>query len=131
MFPGFECDVEGSNLGAARVEFKPVEVVPEDSVLRFRRGESLLFGSHAPEHPEHSNEEVAGAAAGVHHGYVGCTVGPFVERARRGGAILVPAQILPGASQKRLRVAGRPPCAEGVLQQEADHVVFGKQLRHG
>ena len=108
-----------------------MEVVAEDRILCLGRREAFLLGAHAPEHPEHCDEEVTGAAAGVHHRHVDSTVRPITERARRRGAVLVEAQVLPAVKECRRGVTCGPPCSERVLQQESNHVVLGEKLCDG
>ena len=55
-------------------------------------------------------------------------VRPAVEGARGRRAVVVEAQVVEALDERAVRVAGCPPGAEGVLQQEPDHVVLGEQL---
>ena len=73
----------------------------------------------------------ARAAAGVHDGDLADAVGPAREGAGGRGAVVAIAEIRQLARSSGLSGAGAAhQRAERVLQQEADHVVLGEELRH-
>ncbi len=128
--PGRQGQVEAGDLGAARVQLQHVDVVADDGVARFPGAQPFFLHPHPHEHLERGHDEVARPAAGVDHRHLGHRLRPAVEGARRGGSVLLKAQIVERPVQRAVGPARRPPRPQGVLQQEAHHVVFGEQLRH-
>ena len=92
--------------------------------------EPFLFGAHLPQHRERLDEEVTRAAARVHDRDLGDAVGPTVEGAGGGPAVVVEAEVLEALHERAVGMSCGPPRAEGVLEQEPDHVVLGEQLGH-
>ena len=81
-------------------------------------------------------------AAGVEHGELLERPGPALERPRRRGAVVLPAEVIepdgalalgdarpPG--QSRDPVPGAPPRPDGVVEQELHHVMLGEKLGDG
>ncbi len=93
-------------------------------------GQSLLLGPHPPQHPERRHQEVARPATRVHHRHLSRPLRPLLERPRRRHPLLVNRRILPVLAPGRVRMPGRPPRPQRVLQQEPHHVILGEQLRH-
>src|SRR5690606_37440255 len=126
-----ECEVEGGELGAARVEFEAVEVVAEDGVAGFGFGEVLFGHAESLEEGEGGGEEVAAAAAGVHDGDVFGGGGPAVKGAGGGSAVVEGTEVAFVGGEGGVGVAVGPPGAEGVVQEELHHVVLGEELGDG
>ena len=93
--------------------------VSPSSSVRILRSMSAAATRKWPE-PQQGSMTVTSAAR----------LGPALERAGGRGAVVAEAQVLPLAQERAVRVAARPPGAERVLEQEADHVVLGEELGH-
>jgi hypothetical protein len=133
--PGGQGQREGGDLDATGIEFEAVQVVGEHAVDGIAHRE--LFGGAAHRHQvvEGRDEEVAGTGAGVEQLELGQRVGPGREgsgggcsgpRRWRDGVIRRKTQVGHFHRQLHARVAAVPPAAEGVFEQEGDHVLLGE-----
>lgn len=67
---------------------------------------------------------------GTHDGDFGGALGPAGEATGSRRTVVQETEIAVGLDQRAVGVASRPPGTQRVLQQEANHVVLGEQLRH-
>ena len=156
---GGEGEIEGGDLGAAVVDFEAEQVVAQHRRHRFLAGQ--VFFGHAQGHQDgqRKDQEMAGTHAGIQQGEFLRRPGPAGKGAGRrapgaGRAALArradEAEVAPfharegaGAAQPILVGGGgrqggiggqtfaRPPGAQGVMEQEEDHVVLGEELGDG
>ena len=129
--PGVEGEGEGAELGAARVELEAEQVVAEDG-----RG-----GGLCAVRPSSSIRILRSMSAAATRKWPEPMQGSMtvISAARSGQPSKVPAAGVPSSRKRRyshslqeraVGMAARPPGAERVLEQEADHVVLGEELGH-
>ena len=127
--PGGEGDVEGGELRAAGVDLQAVEDFAEDDAHGGFVVEFFFLAQHGHEEVQQRDEEMARTRARVEDPQCAHRLRPAGKRARGRGAVVAAAQ--GGEGNRRGGVFGRPPRAEGVVEQEIHHVRLGEKLRDG
>ena len=129
--PRGERQCEHGDFHTARVQLQAMQVVAQHCIHRLTGGEVFRGHPHRHQHQEGRHEEVARAAAGVKQLELVQAVGPAFKLASGWRAILQRAQVGQWHRTALARVAGHPPGAERVVEQEVHHVGLGEELGDG